>query len=138
MFDLDLEQLHAMTVARDLVVDLLLRGVVFLGEKSHLFQHLVSVFDPLRPAERDDGRRIPRPIALFAEIVARRGKAHLVASGDRVRLMPLGGAVDVYAPVLIDEVDGHAIGVAAVADDGEHSALCLAKAPFRTLRGAKP
>ena len=82
MFDLDLEQLHAMTVARDLVVDLLLRGVVFLGEKSHLFQHLVSVFDPLRPAERDDGRRIPRPIALFAEVVARRGEAHLVASGD--------------------------------------------------------
>ena len=134
MLDLDAEHPDGLAGGGDLIVDHFLGGIVFHRELFAQPERFARVLDEMAAAEDDRAaqKRGPCLVRLDA-LAAHDGKADLVAIFERIDLVPDLRAVedDLLLFLVIEIVDRHRVGVAAVAVDRQHAAARLVQELFR-------
>ena len=111
--------------AGDLVLDLRFVPRELAAEAAGELIDARAILDEAHAAEDDHAAEVQRPVPLMADALVDHAERRLVAAAQGVELVPRHAAVEVQPAILLAVVvvKRHSVGIAAVAQHGEHTAL---------------
>ena len=104
-------------------------GEVFPAQGAEAGETVGVIGQDADAAEADDALDVIPPVAGLLFRLVQDREAGLVAGAESVQLVAFPGAVKVEFPVLENEVDGHGVGISAIADDGEEAPVAAGQDP---------